>query len=69
MDEGASHNVSTVVFNRASGAKGSPVEMSLTYNQAKTDMIRNRFDWNKLGLNNPAFAKTDYLTSGMRVFC
>lgn len=55
MDDVNSRNVSTSVFNGPLG-QGRAVEMSLTANQPKTEMISKRLNWNNLGLNNPSFA-------------
>lgn len=63
MDETVTKNVSTSVFTNTNYAATKVVETSLTANQAKADMIKKRLNWNGLQLNNPAFAKTDYLTS------
>ena len=62
MDENNTRYVNTSVFARSSG-KGTVTEMSLTANQPKSQMISKRYNWNNLGLNNPSFAKNDYLTS------
>lgn len=62
MDEVNTRNVDTSVFARSSGS-GKVVEMSLTANQAKSDMVTKKYNWNNLGINNPNFAKTDYLNS------
>lgn len=59
-----SNNVSTAVFTNSAFAGGKVTEMSLTANQPKLDMIKKRFNWNGLDLNDPSYAKTDYLTSG-----
>ncbi len=64
MDETTSQDVSTQVFSNSNYAKSVVTEMSLTANQAKTEMISKRFNWNGLKLNDPSIAKTDYLTSG-----
>jgi len=63
MDETTSQDVSTQVFSNPNYPKANIVETSLTANQAKTDMINKRFNWNGLKLNDPSFAKNDYLTS------
>lgn len=63
-NEVQSNNVSTAVFTNSASANGKVTEMSLTANQPKSDMIKKRFNWNGLDLNNPNYAKTDYLTSG-----
>jgi catechol 2,3-dioxygenase-like lactoylglutathione lyase family enzyme len=63
MDETTSQDVSTQVFSNSNYAKSVVTEMSLTANQAKTEMISKRFNWNGLKLNDPSIAKTDYLTS------
>jgi len=63
MDETTSQDVSTQVFSNSNYAKSTVTEMSLTANQSKRDMIAKRFNWNGLKLNDPSFAKTDYLTS------
>jgi len=63
MDETDTKYVDTAVFTSPNYGQGSVVEMSLTANQPKTEMINKRFNWNGLELNNPDFAKTDYLTS------
>jgi len=55
--------VSTSVFSNSNFAATAVLETSLTANQAKTDMIKKRLNWNGYQLNNPAFAKNDYLTS------
>jgi len=62
-NEDLTKTVSTSVFNNANYAATTVLETSLTANQAKTDMIKKRLNWNGLQLNNPAFAKNDYLTS------
>lgn len=56
--------VDTSVFQSERLGVGKVVETSLTANQPKTEMIKNRFDWNNLGLNNPGLAKNDYLETG-----
>ena len=66
MDETTSQDVSTQVFGNPNYSKSVVTEMSLTANQAKKDMISKRFNWNGLKLNDPSFAKTDYLTSGIK---
>lgn len=64
MDENDTLEVSTDVFASDShGGRGSVVEMALSLNQAKSDMIKSRLNWNGLDLNNPAYANTDYLNS------
>jgi hypothetical protein len=63
MDDVNTNTVNTTVFKNSAYGAGTVVEMSLTVNQAKADMIKSRFNWNGLQLNNPAFAKTDYLDS------
>jgi len=64
MDETQTRNVSTSIFQSSSHGTGKVTEMSLTYNQPKADMIKNRFNWNGLKLNDPSFINTDYLNSG-----
>lgn len=68
MDENETLEVSTEFFESDShGGRGSVVEMALSLNQAKSDMIKSRMNWNGLDLNNPAFVNTDYLTSSTRL--
>lgn len=62
MNEYQTNSVSTNVFSNAQGS-GTVTEMSLTANQPKTAMIQRRYNWNGLKLNDPSFAKTDYLDS------
>jgi len=62
-NEFLSNNISTKVFSNSQNAGGTVTEMSLTANQPKLDMIKKRFNWNGLDLNNPSYAKTDYLDS------
>jgi hypothetical protein len=69
MDENDTLEVSTDVFASDShGGSGSVVEMALSLNQAKSDMIKSRLNWNGLDLNNPAYANTDYLNSSTDFF-
>ena len=67
MDENETLEVSTEFFESDSHGRGSVVEMALSLNQAKSDMIKSRMNWNGLDLNNPAFVNTDYSTSGIRL--
>ena len=63
MDEAESINVPTQIFANSKHSQHSVVEMALSNNQKKADMITKRINWNGLDLNNPAYANTDYLTS------
>lgn len=67
MNEDDTKSVSTDVFSSSKLGQGSVVEMSLSVNQPKADMISKRYNWNGLELNNPSFAKTDYLDSGKKI--
>ena len=64
MNEKSNLTVPTKVFTNPNFTKGNVNEMSLTYNQPKSDMIKKRLNWNGLKLNDPSFIKTDYLSSG-----
>jgi len=61
MNEKTNQTVTTKVFDNPLYSKKTVTEMSLTYNQAKKDMISKRFNWNGLKLNDPSFVNTDYL--------
>jgi len=63
LDETQTRNVSTSIFQSSSRGTGKVTEMSLTANQPKADMIKNRMNWNGLKLNDPSFINTDYLNS------
>lgn len=56
--------VSHEIFNSPFLGEGDVKEMSLSANQLKSEMVKNKFDWNRLGLNNRDHAKTDYLNEG-----
>jgi len=64
MDEKETKNVSTGVFKNSAHGVGKVTEMSLTANQAKADMIKNRMNWNGMKLNDESFVNKDYLDSG-----
>jgi len=65
MNENKTLSIPTSVFsNSKQNAQGKVVEMSLTANQPKKDMIKKRYNWNGLNLSDPSFAKEDYLNSG-----
>ena len=61
MDEGKTKNLSTGVFKNSVHGVGKVTEMSLTANQKKVDMIKNRMNWNGMKLNDESFVNTDYL--------
>jgi len=61
MDERQTKNLNTEVFKNSVHGVGKVTEMSLTANQKKADMIKNRMNWNGMKLNDESFVNTDYL--------
>jgi len=64
MDEKNSRAVPVSVFQTSAYGKATVTEMSLSFNQPKAEMIKNKLNWNGKIYNNPAFINNDYLTKG-----
>jgi hypothetical protein len=62
MDENNNRTVPVSFFQSSAYGNGSVVEMTLTFNQPKAQMIKNKLNWNGNIFNNQAYINNDYLT-------
>jgi hypothetical protein len=62
MDENNNRTVPNSFFQSSAFGQASVLEMSLSFNQPKEEMIKNKLNWNGNIFNNPSYINDDYLT-------
>lgn len=67
MDEVNNRTVPTSLFQSSAFGTATITEMTLSFNQPKANMIKNKLNWNGQVYNNPAFINNDFLTESNKI--
>lgn len=68
MDENNNRTVPVEFFQSSAYGTGIVTEMTLTFNQPKANMIKNKLNWNGNVFNNASYINNDYLTQSSKNF-